>query len=229
MTAPPPSFRALLGDRRVVAVVRHRDPAVASEIALAAAAGGLRAVEITLTVPGAAELIAALRATLPADVLVGAGTVLSAADADAVLRAGAHFVVSPGMARDVLDRCTAASPGVAFLPGAWTPTEAMAAAALGLDAVKLFPSDSGGTAHLRALRSVLPGVAFVPTGGVTAANAAGWLRAGAHALGLAGELDAAHRDGGSEGVGALARALRAELETGSGATATGRPTTAEER
>ncbi len=215
MTGRPPSFTALLGDRRVIAVVRRRDAAVAETIARAAAAGGLRAVEITMSVPGAPALVAALRGSLREGVLVGAGTVLSARQADDVLAAGAEFVVAPGMAQAVFERCARA--GVPFLPGALTPTEVMAARALGLDAVKLFPSDSGGPAHLRALRSVLPDVAFVPTGGVTACNAAAWLAAGARALGLAGAFDAAYADAAGPGVRTLARRLTDELEGSNGA------------
>ena len=133
---------------------------------------------------------------------------------DAVLEAGAQFVVAPGLDPAMVERCAVA--GVAFLPGALTPTEVMNARALGLDAVKLFPSDTGGPAHLRALRSVFADVAFVPTGGVTRANGAGWLDAGAHALGLAGEFDAAWRAGGEQAVRALARDLHQRLEIGDG-------------
>ena len=212
MTAP--SVRELLAGRRIVPVVRHDDRAAAEAIARAAVAGGLRAVEITLSVPGAPALVEALRASLPAGVLVGAGTVLSAAHADEVVAAGAQFVVSPGLDRAVFERCAAAS--VAFLPGALTPTEVMACRALGLDAVKLFPSDTGGPSHLRALRSVFPDVAFVPTGGVTSANAAVWLDAGAHALGLAGEFQAAHRAGGADAVALLAQRLSERFESVNG-------------
>ncbi|HEV7804287.1 MAG TPA: bifunctional 4-hydroxy-2-oxoglutarate aldolase/2-dehydro-3-deoxy-phosphogluconate aldolase [Solirubrobacteraceae bacterium] len=211
MSARPPSVPALLADRRIVVVVRHDDAAVAEDIARAAADGGLRAVEITMSVPGAAALIAELRASLASDVLVGAGTVLSAQQLEAVLAADAQFVVAPGLDRAIVQGCAAAR--VAVLPGALTPTEVTAARALGLDAVKLFPSDSVGPAHLRALRSVFADVAFVPTGGVTSANAAAWFDAGARALGLAGEFDAAHRAGGTDAVRGLARQLREVYET----------------
>jgi 2-dehydro-3-deoxyphosphogluconate aldolase/(4S)-4-hydroxy-2-oxoglutarate aldolase len=210
-----PSVRALLDDRRIVVVVRCAERGAADEVARAAAGGGLRAIEITMSVPEAPALIAALRASLPADVLVGAGTVLAASQADAVVEAGAQFVVSPGLDRAVFERCAAAR--VPLLPGAMTPTEVMACRALGLDAVKLFPSDTGGPAHLRALRSVFAGMAFVPTGGVTSANATGWFEAGAHALGLAGEFQAAHRHGGADAVRRLARRLSQSFETVNGA------------
>jgi 2-dehydro-3-deoxyphosphogluconate aldolase/(4S)-4-hydroxy-2-oxoglutarate aldolase len=211
MSRQPASFRALLADRRIIVVVRHDDVTTAEAIARAAAGGGLRAIEITTSVPGAAALIATLRASLDDDVLVGAGTVLSLQQLDAVLGAGAQFVVAPGLARVVVERCAAAQ--VPILPGALTPTEVMAGRSLGLDALKLFPSDSAGPAHLRALRSVFPDVAFVPTGGVTRANADAWFDAGAHALGLAGEFDAAHRDGGGAAVRRLARGLSESFES----------------
>jgi 2-dehydro-3-deoxyphosphogluconate aldolase / (4S)-4-hydroxy-2-oxoglutarate aldolase len=214
MSPQPTSFLTLLADRRVIVVVRHDDDTVAEAIARAAADGGLRAVEITTSVPGAAALIATLRASLKADVLVGAGTVLSAQQLDAVLAAGAQFVVAPGLDRQVVERCAAAR--VPIVPGAMTPTEVMAGRALGLDALKLFPSQTAGPAHLRALRSVFADIAFIPTGGVSSANAAGWFHAGAHALGLAGEFDAAHRDGGAGAVRSLARRLSETFEMPSG-------------
>jgi 2-dehydro-3-deoxyphosphogluconate aldolase/(4S)-4-hydroxy-2-oxoglutarate aldolase len=210
MSPRPPSVAALLGERRIVAVVRHADAAAAEEIARAAADGGLRAVEITMSVPGAAALIAQLRATLEPGVLVGAGTVLAAEQLEAVLAADAQFVVAPGLDLEIVRGCAAAR--VAVLPGALTPTEVTAARTLGLDAVKLFPADTVGPGHLRALRSVFPDVAFVPTGGVTSANAGAWLDAGARALGMAGEFDAAHRAGGAGAVRRLAQELSASFE-----------------
>ncbi|MGI9099934.1 MAG: bifunctional 4-hydroxy-2-oxoglutarate aldolase/2-dehydro-3-deoxy-phosphogluconate aldolase [Solirubrobacteraceae bacterium] len=213
MSPRPASFPALLANRRIIVVVRHDDDAAAEAIARAAADGGLRAVEITTTVPGAATLIATLRASLAADVLVGAGTVLSVRQLDAVLAAGAQFVVAPGLDRPVVERCAAAQ--VPIVPGALTPTEVMAARALGLDALKLFPSQTVGPAHLRALLSVFEDVAFIPTGGVRSENAAGWFEAGAHALGLSGEFDAAHSAGGEDAVRRLARHLSETFETAS--------------
>jgi 2-dehydro-3-deoxyphosphogluconate aldolase/(4S)-4-hydroxy-2-oxoglutarate aldolase len=151
-----------------------------------------------------------LRASLPPDVLVGAGTVLSVDDVDAVVAAGAGFVVAPGLDLGVVQRCAAAQ--VPIVPGALTPTEVMAGRALGLDTLKLFPAETVGPAHLRALRSVFADVAFIPTGGVSSANAAGWFDAGAHALGLAGEFDAAHSAGGEDAVRRLARRLSETFE-----------------
>jgi 2-dehydro-3-deoxyphosphogluconate aldolase/(4S)-4-hydroxy-2-oxoglutarate aldolase len=210
MSTRPASFRHTLADRRIIVVVRADDDGDAAAIARAAADGGLRAIEITTSVPGAAALIATLRGALADDVLVGAGTVLSERQLDAVLAAGAQFVVSPGLDRLLVERCAAAQ--VPILPGVLTPTEVMAARGLGLDALKLFPADTAGPDHLRALRSVFADIAFVPTGGVSSANAAGWFDAGAHALGLAGEFNDAHRAGGADAVRRLARDLITTFE-----------------
>jgi 2-dehydro-3-deoxyphosphogluconate aldolase/(4S)-4-hydroxy-2-oxoglutarate aldolase len=210
MSMQPASLRSALADRRIIVVVRAADAGDAEAIARAAAEGGLRAVEITTSVPGAAALIARLRGALADDVLVGAGTVLSVRQLDAVVAAGAQFVVSPGLDRLLVERCAAAQ--VPILPGVLTPTEVMAGRALGLDALKLFPSDTAGPDHLRALRSVFADIAFFPTGGVSSANAAAWFDAGAHALGLAGEFNAAHRAGGAGAVRRLARDLITTFE-----------------
>jgi len=210
MSPHPASFVALLAERRIVVVVRHGDDDAAESIARAAAEGGLRAIEITTTVPNAAALIATLRASLAADVLIGAGTVLAPAQLDDVLAAGAQFVVSPGLSRALVERC--AAQRVPIVPGVLTATEVMAGHALGLDALKLFPAQTGGPAHLRALRAVFADIAFVPTGGIDSANAGAWLDAGAHALGLASEFDAAHGAGGDEAVRRLARRLRESFE-----------------
>jgi 2-dehydro-3-deoxyphosphogluconate aldolase/(4S)-4-hydroxy-2-oxoglutarate aldolase len=211
MSLRPASFVDLLAERRIVVVVRHAEDAVAEAIARAAADGGARAVEITTSVPGVAELIATLRASLAPEVLVGAGTVLSMHQLDAVLAAGAQFVVAPGLDRAIVERCTEAR--VPVVPGALTPTEVTAGRALGLDALKLFPADTVGPGHLRALRSVFADIAFVPTGGVRADNAAEWFAAGAHAVGLSGAFDAAHRAGGDDAVRRLARRLGEAFET----------------
>ena len=203
-------LRALLGDRRVIVVVRHADTDAALDISRAAVEGGLRAVEVTCAVPDAAAVIAELRATAPDGVLVGAGTVLEATQLQAVVAAGAQFVVSPGLDPEIVAQ--ALESGVPALPGVLTPSEVTRARALGLEAVKLFPAEPLGPPHLRALRSVFPDVAFVPTGGVTHTNAAAWLAAGALAVGLAGELSAAYDEGGAQAVGRLARNLQEAFE-----------------
>ena len=206
------TFTDLLGDRRVIAVVRHDDAQAALEMSHAVVDGGLRAVEITCAVPGAAEVIGRLRGALDDGVLVGAGTVLRREELEAVVAAGAQFVVSPGLDPDIVEQALAA--GVAALPGVLTPSEVTRARALGVDTVKLFPAQSLGPDHLRALRSVFRDVAFVPTGGVTRGNAETWFAAGAVAVGLAGELAGAYREGGAQAVARLARTLQQAFEAG---------------
>lgn len=187
---------------RLVAVIRHADPEVAAGIARAAHAGGLRALEITMTVPGSDALIAALRAELPT-ALVGAGTVLSLADAEQVLAAGAAFVVSPGLRHDVLDACREA--GVPAVPGTFTTTELLVARDAGCRLVKLFPAGSLGPAAVAAFRDVLPDVALLPTGGVAVEDAPTWWERGALAVGVGSELTRAWAEGGATAVQELAR------------------------
>ncbi|HXE31245.1 MAG TPA: bifunctional 4-hydroxy-2-oxoglutarate aldolase/2-dehydro-3-deoxy-phosphogluconate aldolase [Terriglobales bacterium] len=168
----------------VIAVVRAASADQALARAEAVARGGITAIEITLTVPGAVDVIRHLRA---ADILVGAGTVLTAASAHACLDAGARFIVSPGF--DPATAAAARSAGVLGIPGALTPTEIMAAHAAGAGAVKIFPcAQVGGPGYIRALRGPFPHIPFIPTGGVSAANLAAYLEAGAAAVGAGGEL-----------------------------------------
>jgi 2-dehydro-3-deoxyphosphogluconate aldolase / (4S)-4-hydroxy-2-oxoglutarate aldolase len=146
---------------------------------------GLRIFEITLTIPDATSLIRSL--ALEPDLLIGAGTVPDAAAAQACLDAGARFIVSPWLDPAIVAPAHAA--GACVMLGAATPTEVRAALAAGADAVKIFPAASlGGPGHLKALRSVFPGVAFCPTGGVDAANMDAYLAAGAAFVGIGGKL-----------------------------------------
>jgi len=157
---------------RVVPVVVLEDVADAVPLGRALAAGGLPVAEVTLRTAAAAKSIRALAAGT--DLLVGAGTVVRPAQVDAAVAAGARFVVSPGLSRDVVERCRVHD--VPVLPGVATATEVMAALELGLDVVKLFPAEAvGGLATIRALAAPFPSVRFVPTGGVTEENAPAYL------------------------------------------------------
>lgn len=173
-------------DGGVIAI--HRAPESAGLVAAAEAivAGGIVAVEFTLTTPEALQLIGAARARLEGKALVGAGTVLNAEQARAVLEAGAQFIVMPALHRGVVE--TAQAAGVPVMPGAFTPTEVLTAWEWGADLVKLFPASSGGPAYLKAIRGPLPNIRLVPTGGVSAANAADYIRAGAAAVAVGGNL-----------------------------------------
>ena len=146
---------------------------------------GLSIFEITMTVPDAPALIRELSAE--PGLLVGAGTVADRAAAEACLAAGAEFLVAPWVDPDLAEPCRQA--GAALMLGACTPTEVRAALAAGADAVKIFPASSlGGPGHIRALASVLPDVAFCPTGGVDPSNMAAYLSAGAAFVGIGGAL-----------------------------------------
>ena len=166
----------------VVAVIRLADGAALRAVADALAEGGVRALEVTMTVPRAAALIAELAKALPDEFLVGAGTVLDADTAREVIDAGARFVVSPVFRRPVLEAVHARD--VAAMPGCFTPTEILEAWDAGADIVKVFPATALGPGFFADVRGPLPHVRLMPTGGVTRANAGDWIRAGAVAIGV---------------------------------------------
>jgi 2-dehydro-3-deoxyphosphogluconate aldolase / (4S)-4-hydroxy-2-oxoglutarate aldolase len=168
--------------RRVVAILRCDSP---ERVGTAVIEGGVDVVEVPLGVPGALAAISSLSASFPS-ALVGAGTVMTAADAAAALDAGARFLLSPVLRPEVVEAAHAA--GAAAVPGAFTPTEIDACMRAGADLVKLFPADRLAPADLRVLLAALPGARLLPTGGIAAANAADWLTAGAVAVGVGGAL-----------------------------------------
>ncbi len=173
-------------DVGIVPVVRANSPAEAALAAEAVSRGGIPIVEITMTVPGAVDVIAELSRTM-ANVLVGAGTVLNAETARRCIDAGAQFLVSPGL--DVETVRFAAESQVVMMAGALTPGELMAARRAGADFVKIFPcANVGGAAYIKALKGPFPDVPLVPTGGVNLETAASFIAAGAAALGVGGEL-----------------------------------------
>lgn len=166
----------------VVAVIRLHDERAGHDVALALADGGVTALEVTMTVPGAVGLIEQLARTLPANVVIGAGTVLDPETAARVIDAGARFVVSPVFRQPVIDRCH--RHDVAAMPGCFTPTEILTAWDAGADIVKVFPATALGPGFFKDLRGPLPQVKVMPTGGVTRNNAGDWIRAGACAIGV---------------------------------------------
>ena len=169
-------------DTGVVAVVRLTDARAGLEVAQTLAAGGVRAIEVTMTVPGAVRLIQELVKALPDDVIVGAGTVLDAETAHEVMGAGARFVVSPVFRPAVIAMCH--QHDVPAMPGCFTPTEILEAWDAGADIVKVFPSTALGPGFFKDLRGPLPQVRMMPTGGVSLENAGAWIYAGAVALGV---------------------------------------------
>lgn len=171
----------------IVPVVRASSAAEACLAADAVCHGGIPIVEITMTVPGAVEVIRELVKKCGADVLVGAGTILNARMAQDCLDAGAQFLVSPGLNRPTVD--LAVREKKLIMAGALTPTEVMAAWDAGADFVKVFPCGQvGGAKYIKALKGPFPQIPFVPTGGVNLNTAAEFIEAGSVALGIGGEL-----------------------------------------
>jgi 2-dehydro-3-deoxyphosphogluconate aldolase/(4S)-4-hydroxy-2-oxoglutarate aldolase len=186
----------------VVAVLRAATADGFATVANVLVSSGITAIEVTLTSEGAIDALAGLRRQLPSKAVVGAGTVLTAADAEAAVDAGAAFLVSP-----VLD-LSLGSFGVPFYPGGLTPTEIFQAARSGAPLVKLFPAAAVGPRYLKDLHGPLPGVRIMPTGGIGIDDVAAWLSAGAAAVGLGGPLIGDAASGGN--LSALAdRARRA--------------------
>jgi 2-dehydro-3-deoxyphosphogluconate aldolase / (4S)-4-hydroxy-2-oxoglutarate aldolase len=171
----------------IVPVVRAASATEACLAADAVCQGGIPIVEITMTVPGAVEVIRELARKCASEVLIGAGTVLNADTARRCLDAGAQFLVSPGFNLPTVD--LAVREEKLIMAGALTPTEVMAAWEAGADFIKVFPCGQlGGAKYIKALKGPFPQIPFVPTGGVNLATAAEFLEAGCVALGVGGEL-----------------------------------------
>jgi len=171
----------------IVPVVRAASAKQAMLAAEAVSAGGIPIVEITMTVPGAVEVIASLSKSMRSEVLIGAGTVLDAETARRCIDAGAEFIVSPGFDFETVKFVGQA--GRLMMAGALTPTEVIAAWRAGSDFVKVFPCGTvGGPKYIKALKGPLPHVPMIPTGGVNLSTAADFILAGAAALGIGGEL-----------------------------------------
>ena len=174
-------------------------------LAEAIAAGGVTVLEITMTVPGAIQVMRRLAETRP-DLLIGAGTVLDPETARMCILEGAQFVVSPALNLATLDMCHRYS--IAALPGALTPTEIVAAWQAGADIVKVFPASAmGGASYLRSIKAPLPQVELIPTGGVSLTTAEDFLHAGSFALGVGADLvdTRAMAEGRSEAITETAR------------------------
>jgi len=170
----------------VVAIIRLKDASLVRGLVDALLEGGVRALEITMTVPGAIDLIREIVPSLPAGLSLGAGTVLDGATASRVLDAGAAFIVTPILQHDVIEVCR--DRRVPVMPGCFTPTEIFEAAAAGADIVKVFPATSLGPGYLKDVHGPLPHLKLMPTGGVSLENAAAWIRGGAVAVGIGSAL-----------------------------------------
>jgi len=171
----------------IIPVVRAASVDEATRAVEAISAGGIPIVEITMTVPNAVAVIREVAQQYRDKVLIGAGTVITADQAEACIRAGAEFLVSPGLSAPVLSVARVSEK--LAIPGALTPTELMHAHDHGARLVKIFPCGNvGGPKYLKSLKAPFPNAALIPTGGVNAANAADFISAGAFALGVGADL-----------------------------------------
>jgi 2-dehydro-3-deoxyphosphogluconate aldolase/(4S)-4-hydroxy-2-oxoglutarate aldolase len=191
----------------LIPVLRARNATQAHAVVQAMLAGGVTVVEVTMTVPGAVELLAELKREYAGLLLLGSGTVTTGAQAEATIDAGAEFVVSPSFHPDVI--AVTKAHGKLSIPGALTPTEVITAWNAGADYVKIFPcSAMGGASYLKSIIAPFPHLKLIPTGGVTHHTAASFLEAGARALGVGSDLVnlAAIDQGAPEIITAAARA-----------------------
>jgi 2-dehydro-3-deoxyphosphogluconate aldolase / (4S)-4-hydroxy-2-oxoglutarate aldolase len=171
----------------LIPVLRARNAAQALAVVKAMIAGGVTVVEVTMTVPGALDVLKELKREYGAKLLLGSGTVTTADQAAATIEAGAEFVVSPSLHPEVIAKTRAL--GKLSIPGALTPTEVITAWNAGADYVKVFPCSAvGGASYLKSLLAPFPHLKLIPTGGVTLQTAESFLRAGARALGVGGDL-----------------------------------------
>ena len=183
----------------VVAVVRAENAEQAKKIADACIKGGIAAIEITFTVPGAAEVIKELAATYKQEELIlGAGTVLDSETARLAILAGAQYVVCPSLNVETVKLCNRYQ--VPCMPGAQTIREIVEAMEAGADIVKVFPGEALGPSFVKAVKGPLPQAPLMPTGGVSLDNVAEWVKAGCVAVGVGGNLTAGAKKGDYESI-----------------------------
>lgn len=176
-----------IAEKGIVAVVRAENAAEAIRISKACIAGGVPAIEVTYTVPGATEVIKALKAEIPADqLIVGAGTVLDTETARIAILAGAEYIVSPAFCEETAKLCNRYR--IPYMPGCMTITEMVKAMEYGVDIVKLFPGSAFGPDFIKAVKAPLPQINIMPTGGVSIENVDQWIKNGVIAVGAGGKL-----------------------------------------
>jgi 2-dehydro-3-deoxyphosphogluconate aldolase / (4S)-4-hydroxy-2-oxoglutarate aldolase len=186
LTRSKSEVNSMLTQPGIIAVVRAQSSSQVIPLSEALIAGGVVAIEITLTTPNAITAIQEARAALGARALFGVGTVLDADACRAALEAGAEFVVTPICRPELV--ALAHSADRPIMLGAYTPTEAQTAHEAGADYIKIFPADTLGPGYMKSLRAPLPHLRLVPTGGVDVANVADFLKAGCAALGVGSSL-----------------------------------------
>ena len=170
----------------VIAIMRAKSSDQLLAAADAIKAGGVQAIEVTMTTPGALDVIRQATERYGADVLFGVGSVLDPESARAAILAGAQFVVSPTLNLKTIELCHRYA--IPVVPGAYTPTEILTAWEAGADMVKVFPASVGGPAYFKAVKAPLPQVKLVPVGGVNLDTTADFIRAGADAVGVGSAL-----------------------------------------
>ncbi|MGH7677885.1 MAG: bifunctional 4-hydroxy-2-oxoglutarate aldolase/2-dehydro-3-deoxy-phosphogluconate aldolase [Gemmatimonadaceae bacterium] len=220
MTRPDKREAALETIRRIgiVPVIRAQTADAAFAVAEALIGAGLAIAEVTMTVPGALDVITSISRRFGDRVLVGAGTVTDVTTAKRAIDLGAQFIVTPCLVPEVIEATL--KKDVAILPGALTPTEVFTAHRLGGDMVKVFPVGVGGAPYVRALRGPFPTIPLVPTGGITLDNVRDMFDAGAAAVGVGSELisrDALARQDYAA-IGRMAQMFLAASHPGRGAT-----------
>lgn len=176
----------LISESGVIAIVRFDRSEELVEVARAVRAGGVRAIEFTMTTPNALDIIAQAVREFSDEVLLGAGTVLDAETARAAILAGAEFIVAPTLNPRVIEVAHRYSKTV--IPGAFTPTEILTAWECGADFVKVFPAEFGGPAYIKAVRAPLPQIRLIPVGGVSLETVGDFIRAGCAAVAVGSHL-----------------------------------------
>lgn len=172
--------------RKAVAVLRVKEEDKLQSVIEAIYAGGISVAEITVTVPNAIQLIEKMNQKLDKNIIIGVGSVLNSSIAEDAINAGAKYVVSPILKKEIID--TSHKHNVPVMPGCFTPTEIQTAFEYGADIVKVFPADVVGMEFFKAILAPMPHLKLMPTGGVSLTNAGEWLKAGACALGIGSAL-----------------------------------------
>ena len=204
-----------ISDVGIVAVVRATSGEQAAKIAAACIAGGVTAIEITFTVPGAHRVIEELKASFNEDeLIVGAGTVLDSETARAAMLAGAGYIVSPGFDRATCALCNRYQ--IPYMAGCMTPTEIIAALEAGSDVIKLFPGSAFGPDYVKAILGPLPQARMMPTGGVSLENVDRWIKNGCIAVGVGGQLTAGAKTGNYQEITDTAKAFVQKIKEARG-------------
>ena len=204
-----------LKEEGIVAVVRAENQEQGEKLIDAIVAGGINFIEVTMTVPGAVDIIKALAAKYKdSDVVIGAGTVLDPETARAVILAGAEYVVSPSLNEETVKLCNRYR--IPVMPGIMTVKEAVSALELGCDVIKVFPGNAFGPSIISAFRGPLPQGVFMPTGGVDVDTVEKWMKAGAVAVGTGSNLTAGAKTGDYAAVTAKAEEFVAAVRKAQG-------------